>query len=129
MRSRGRPRAVPRRTSSPAGSTDRSGPRPDAGRAQAQAVAHERPGDAILLHGGEERLQLELGHGDEGRATPQDRKSTRLNSSHLVISYAVFCLKKKKTHHLRLRAVHLRADGQVTDVLDVADALYEEHGE
>src|SRR5256885_9508008 len=28
--------------------------------------------------------------------THQDRKSTRLNSSHLVISYAVFCLKKKK---------------------------------
>src|SRR2546426_4923799 len=27
----------------------------------------------------------------------QDRKSTRLNSSHLVISYAVFCLKKKNT--------------------------------
>src|ERR1039457_6916825 len=29
----------------------------------------------------------------------RDRKSTRLNSSHLVISYAVFCLKKKKKHH------------------------------
>src|SRR5947199_7644321 len=29
-------------------------------------------------------------------ALPQDRKSTRLNSSHLGISYAVFCLKKKK---------------------------------
>src|SRR5205807_10147890 len=28
-----------------------------------------------------------------------DRKSTRLNSSHLVISYAVFCLKKKKKKH------------------------------
>src|SRR5256885_12756460 len=28
-----------------------------------------------------------------------DRKSTRLNSSHLVISYAVFCLKKKKNYH------------------------------
>src|SRR5256885_11505346 len=28
----------------------------------------------------------------------EDRKSTRLNSSHLVISYAVFCLKKKSTH-------------------------------
>src|ERR1039458_10627470 len=28
-----------------------------------------------------------------------DRKSTRLNSSHLGISYAVFCLKKKKKHH------------------------------
>src|SRR5256885_12124001 len=34
--------------------------------------------------------------GDAGRAEP-DRKSTRLNSSHLVISYAVFCL-KKNTH-------------------------------
>src|SRR5256885_17220108 len=30
------------------------------------------------------------------RTPPEDRKSTRLNSSHLVISYAVFCLKKKK---------------------------------
>src|SRR5256885_12824173 len=30
-------------------------------------------------------------------STFQDRKSTRLNSSHLVISYAVFCLKKKTT--------------------------------
>src|SRR5260221_5891139 len=28
--------------------------------------------------------------------SPRDRKSTRLNSSHTVISYAVFCLKKKK---------------------------------
>src|SRR5256885_10598425 len=33
--------------------------------------------------------------GAEGRPE-RDRKSTRLNSSHLVISYAVFCLKKKK---------------------------------
>src|SRR5256885_8840954 len=31
------------------------------------------------------------------KASDEDRKSTRLNSSHLVISYAVFCLKKKKT--------------------------------
>src|SRR5256885_6600584 len=30
-----------------------------------------------------------------GELVPVDRKSTRLNSSHLVISYAVFCLKKK----------------------------------
>src|SRR3712207_6888732 len=39
-----------------------------------------------------------------GRRRPQDRKSTRLNSSHANISYAVFCLKKKKTtqwyHHV-----------------------------
>src|SRR5256885_11644614 len=32
-------------------------------------------------------------------ADERDRKSTRLNSSHLVISYAVFCLKKKKNKH------------------------------
>src|SRR2546426_9273916 len=35
------------------------------------------------------------GSGDNS-ASARDRKSTRLNSSHLVISYAVFCLKKKK---------------------------------
>src|SRR5258708_9139890 len=34
--------------------------------------------------------------GDPGRFDSRDRKSTRLNSSHQIISYAVFCLKKKK---------------------------------
>src|SRR5256885_10699440 len=37
----------------------------------------------------------------------EDRKSTRLNSSHLVISYAVFCLKKKTRHTRRTQS---RAD-------------------
>src|SRR5437867_5442904 len=37
------------------------------------------------------------------RAWDPDRKSTRLNSSHRTISYAVFCLKKKKKRHLPLR--------------------------
>src|SRR3989454_6748231 len=36
----------------------------------------------------------------------RDRKSTRLNSSHLVISYAVFCLKKKK-HNRNTRDTHV----------------------
>src|SRR5258708_13496584 len=35
----------------------------------------------------------------EPRASTRDRKSTRLNSSHQIISYAVFCLKKKKPFH------------------------------
>src|SRR5256885_3061151 len=35
----------------------------------------------------------------EDASARSDRKSTRLNSSHLVISYAVFCLKKKKKTH------------------------------
>src|SRR5260221_9304650 len=40
-------------------------------------------------------LQIAM-HGGCGLASKADRKSTRLNSSHTVISYAVFCLKKKK---------------------------------
>src|SRR3712207_7016810 len=36
-------------------------------------------------------------HGDDGLRHRRDRKSTRLNSSHANISYAVFCLKKKNT--------------------------------
>src|SRR5688500_4941849 len=37
--------------------------------------------------------------GRQGGAEPQDRKSTRLNSSHLVNSYAVFCLTRKNTYY------------------------------
>src|SRR5207244_11227408 len=36
------------------------------------------------------------------RGRVRDRKSTRLNSSHQIISYAVFCLKKKKKHHAHI---------------------------
>src|SRR2546426_4808461 len=43
-------------------------------------------------------VEYQKGPGGElTTAIRTDRKSTRLNSSHLVISYAVFCLKKKKT--------------------------------
>src|SRR2546430_12193511 len=44
---------------------------------------------------------LEVGR-DDGGDFGADRKSTRLNSSHSQISYAVFCLKKKKTPSLTL---------------------------
>src|SRR2546430_10351985 len=49
-----------------------------------------------------ERMQEALGLAlkDSGAA---DRKSTRLNSSHSQISYAVFCLKKKNTHNTSTR--------------------------
>src|SRR5256885_8171066 len=40
------------------------------------------------------------------RKTRADRKSTRLNSSHLVISYAVFCLKKKKKKETQTLTEH-----------------------
>src|SRR5256885_8511317 len=60
-------------------------------------------------------------HSDRGgRIRARDRKSTRLNSSHLVISYAVFCLKKKKlkvivckilTSPIRAFTVHIKRTG------------------
>src|SRR5947199_7966464 len=46
--------------------------------------------------------------GDDANRNGEDRKSTRLNSSHLGISYAVFCLKKKKIR--KMKDVVLRDD-------------------
>src|SRR2546422_7700032 len=46
---------------------------------------------------------------DEQPPSGGDRKSTRLNSSHGYISYAVFCLKKKKTSPIRTETTRLRA--------------------
>src|SRR5439155_3651448 len=53
-------------------------------------------------HGTDDEAEDALRHRDRGAGQseqllrPLDRKSTRLNSSHVAISYAVFCLKKKK---------------------------------
>src|SRR2546430_8518752 len=44
-----------------------------------------------------------------------DRKSTRLNSSHSQISYAVFCLKKKKISYLHLAKIYFELCGIHTD--------------
>src|SRR2546430_13616299 len=58
------------------------------------------PGDVVTWEarhfGVRQRLTVKITAFDR----PQDRKSTRLNSSHSQISYAVFCLKKKKNDHL-----------------------------
>src|SRR5690242_21354243 len=48
-----------------------------------------------------------------GRIAPRDRKSTRLNSSHMSISYAVFCLKKKKQKAI-----------PITGALDMTDRAF-----
>src|SRR3712207_7471928 len=53
--------------------------------------AHDQREPRIPVHGGHALCPDERDRG-------QDRKSTRLNSSHANISYAVFCLKKKKKH-------------------------------
>src|SRR5256885_11834489 len=59
----------------------------------------ERTVDALIIGAGQAGLGTAYHLTRESAARVlvlEDRKSTRLNSSHLVISYAVFCLKKKK---------------------------------
>src|SRR5256885_12123526 len=56
----------------------------------ADSVDYYDVGDSLVQFGAPTMPLVKLSVGTE------DRKSTRLNSSHLVISYAVFCLKKKK---------------------------------
>src|SRR5438874_3804948 len=58
------------------------------------AALFERSGK-LLGRGHNRRVQ----EGDPSASPRRDRKSTRLNSSHVEISYAVFCLKKKKKQH------------------------------
>src|SRR3712207_6869201 len=55
-----------------------------------------RPAQPADPASGAARPGLHPGLGGPAGPLPQDRKSTRLNSSHANISYAVFCLKKKK---------------------------------
>src|SRR5256885_7186001 len=57
--------------------------------------AARRERSSSMVYARRPPLRLKWAATAEAGATPKDRKSTRLNSSHLVISYAVFCLKKK----------------------------------
>src|SRR5437667_8421569 len=56
--------------------------------------ARKRQRDGALARGGRQEPRREPD--DRGPAAQRDRKSTRLNSSHITSSYAVFCLKKKR---------------------------------
>src|SRR3712207_8831208 len=73
---------------------------------QGQTLLEQGLGSRVLGHGKDTNPQLLqccghplaiLQHAPQRQALLQDRKSTRLNSSHANISYAVFCLKKTKT--------------------------------
>src|SRR5260221_10520439 len=67
------------------------------------AAAAQRKGCQLVLSIGDQLDPEQIGPLPlRGR----DRKSTRLNSSHTVISYAVFCLKKKKTKNTELQPIH-----------------------
>src|SRR5256885_4942268 len=79
------------RDADPGGGDD---PQVDAARAGGVEQARQDRG----LHFHAQRVEERRMH-DAVAEPGQDRKSTRLNSSHLVISYAVFCLKKKKARY------------------------------
>src|SRR2546430_8576882 len=99
-------RRPPRSTLFPYTTLFRSpGPEGSDGFADRLPVRRREATDAVLLRPKRPRLERECHPVQQGPArrlqrrpsgTEQDRKSTRLNSSHSQISYAVFCLKKKK---------------------------------
>src|SRR3712207_8503204 len=89
-------RRPPRSTLFPYTTLFRSAAEQRHGEVRKRAIADRAIGQCIRPRAGGRR---DLGEAPQGaRAVDgQDRKSTRLNSSHANISYAVFCLKKKKT--------------------------------
>src|SRR5256885_9418106 len=88
-------RRPPRSTLFPYTTLFRSGERARVGQQRGQ-VGHAGFGGEHLAPRGYGPLAVDAADQGAGLAGDEpDRKSTRLNSSHLVISYAVFCLKKK----------------------------------
>src|SRR5258708_9446513 len=71
------------------------------GRGRVRIAASPRSGERPACRRGGKRGEIANVADRRAAAEYRDRKSTRLNSSHQIISYAVFCLKKKTT-----RAMH-----------------------
>src|SRR2546430_10739152 len=81
--------------------------RSDAARAEHQRIDDAADRALAAMKGEHARPDLRLLAGDleiHGLAQLRDRKSTRLNSSHSQISYAVFCLKKKNSSRIQRTA-------------------------
>src|SRR5437764_8557853 len=92
-----------------------------------------RPPDARLLEGRLRPAQADGDHAARVKAglrvveRPEDRKSTRLNSSHRCISYAVFCL-KKKTEHRKLNFLSLLSQGWLELRLERVNIVHDLEG-
>src|SRR5260221_2322100 len=87
-------RRPPRSTLFPYTTLFRSPPLPDAHECRAADVRQADAEARVVSH-----RVTPVAFLGSWRIETIDRKSTRLNSSHTVISYAVFCLKKKQCHH------------------------------
>src|SRR3712207_6937323 len=71
------------------------------GRITAHAAAFQRRSATTAMPASIRAMPGMVKNHDRRRMFCSDRKSTRLNSSHANISYAVFCLKKKKQYHFK----------------------------
>src|SRR5438445_1697327 len=88
--------------------TRRSSDLPPQSRCSLQPVKL-RISQKVVAHAQEQLGRRLLNHRRDARQLSEDRKSTRLNSSHANISYAVFCLKKKKNeHYVKLRITDVK---------------------
>src|SRR5204863_4888051 len=65
--------------------------------------------------------------GSVRRPVRADRKSTRLNSSHVEISYAVFCLKKKKKKKIYIKLTHTKRHTTTNNIDSFRTNLYQYH--
>src|SRR5437868_7761101 len=72
--------------------------------------------NAVFVEGERAGQLMLYGRGADG---DPDRKSTRLNSSHVSISYAVFCLKKKKTNKTPLTCQQQQTAPTVLDIFSL----------
>src|SRR5690242_21623810 len=87
------------------------------------------PYTTLFRSGYVDRIDRTLGGGlaivdyKTGKAFDKDRKSTRLNSSHMSISYAVFCLKKKK----KKMSDVIQQDNEHNDQLVLLAMPFEDH--
>src|SRR5438132_8730205 len=75
----------------------------------------------------DQRNDVELDHLELARER-KDRKSTRLNSSHTVISYAVFCLKKKKTKKKKQKTKKIKQYTRQTQVTEIERSRHSKGG-
>src|SRR5436190_14988967 len=84
-----------------------------------RSALHVQPGGGAEGGGRDRRTGAARLHARAGLdpAGAVDRKSTRLNSSHTVISYAVFCLKKKNNRHRPRPIPLMHVDKHCTSIL------------
>src|SRR5690242_21515789 len=73
----------------------------------AVGAPHRTPVAEAGFSGAHRAAASHTGPPASAESAPADRKSTRLNSSHMSISYAVFCLKKKKKKPHNPRTLHI----------------------